>query len=94
MLGGALVLIAGLWGDVGRGPKQLGLVAIVLAAILACQLGGAEISAVKMPFVTGPDALLSLAPISALATVLFLVVVAIVVRATDPVPGLTAGWGS
>ncbi len=93
MLGGALVLIAGLWGDVGRGPKQLGLVAIVLAAILACQLGGAEISAVKMPFVTGPDALLSLAPISALATVLFLVVVAIVVRATDPVPGLTAGLG-
>lgn len=93
LLGGALVLIAGLWGDVGRGPKQLGLLALVVAAIAACQLGGVEIAAVKIPFVTGPDALISLAPLAGLATVLFLVAVAMVVQATDPVPGLTAGLG-
>lgn len=93
LLAGALVLIAGLWSDVGRGPRQLVLAAVMLAAIAACQLGGAEIAAVKIPFVTGADALLSLQPIGALATVMFLVAVAMVVQATDPVPGLTAGLG-
>ena len=93
LLGGAIVLIAGLWSDVGRGPGYVGVVALVVAAVLACQFGGAEIQAVKVPFVRGPDALIDLAPIAALATVVFLVGVAMVVQATDPLPGLTAGLG-
>ena len=90
---GALVLIAGLWRDLDRGFRYLAGLALIGAAALVVAGGGIQIDQVKIPLLSGASPFWKLGAAGPPLTVAFIVGVAVVVRATDPMPGLTAGLG-
>jgi N-acetylglucosaminyldiphosphoundecaprenol N-acetyl-beta-D-mannosaminyltransferase len=90
LVGGALVLVAGLWRDLGRGVRGQALGALVVAALLAVGVTGVRMETAKLPF--GP--IIELTWAGPMLTVAWIVAVAVVVRLLDPLPGLTAGFGA
>ncbi|MCC7492093.1 MAG: WecB/TagA/CpsF family glycosyltransferase [Fimbriimonadaceae bacterium] len=86
------VLLAGLWREQGRGrPYQAGL-AIVLAALLVVWLTPLRVATVKIPLLA--DRFADLGLLAPLVTVVWIAGLAVLVRSTDPQPGLTAGLGT
>lgn len=89
VLAGALVLVAGLWRDLGRGVRGQSMAALVLAALIAVTVGGVSVEQVKLPF----GGFVDLGLAGQVLTVAWIVAAAVVVRLLDPLPGLTAGFG-
>jgi N-acetylglucosaminyldiphosphoundecaprenol N-acetyl-beta-D-mannosaminyltransferase len=89
VLGGALVLLAGLWRDAGRGVRGQAAASVVFAAILAVALGGVRVVSIKLPF----GGFVDLGAAGAVLTVVWITAVALAVRWLDPLPGLPAGFG-
>lgn len=94
LLTAAAVLLAGAWRDVGRGLPYAAGATLVLAAVAVVAFGNVRIGTIKLPFLAGEGAFVGFGAAAPAVTVAFIVVVALVVRATDPLPGLTAGLGA
>ncbi|MBI2299781.1 MAG: WecB/TagA/CpsF family glycosyltransferase [Armatimonadetes bacterium] len=91
LVAGSLVLLAGLWRDLERGVRGLTPVALLTAALLVVVCGDVHIATLKPPF---SGHLVELGRAGPVVTVLWIVAVGWLVRATDPLPGLTAGLGA
>ncbi len=94
LLAGGLVLLAGLWRDIGRGvPYQAGA-ALLVAAILVVTLTDTQIHSIKVPFTGDSPTFAQFGALAPVVAVVWIVGLALIVRATDPLPGLTAGLGA
>lgn len=90
LVGGGLVLIAGLWRDLERGVWGQAGVALLVAALLAVYVAGVRLESVKLPF----GGFVELGVAGGLLSVAWIMAVAQAVRWLDPLPGLTAGFGA
>lgn len=88
-LSAAIVLLAGLWRDLGRGVQGQSLAGLAAAAVLAVSLGGVSFETVKLPF----GGFIELGAAGLVLSLAWILAVALVVRALDPLPGLSAGLG-
>lgn len=94
LLGGALVLIAGLRRDLGRPFRGATLLALLAAALIAVYGAGVVIRQVKIPLGPPEAPFYTLgATAGALLTVLWITAVGLLLRWIDPLPGLAAGQG-
>ncbi len=94
VLAGGLVLVTGLHRDVGRGVPYLAGAGLIAGTMLVVGLTDIGFEAVKVPFRADAHPFWHLGTTAPAAAFAFILAVALVVRATDPLPGLAAGQGA